>query len=193
MIHHFAAGSRSCCFRQQKITTNDGMPIAPLAMAMWMRLFPKRQVPAVALAASRNATTATTTSATSTSSWFSRSLSSSASSYNASDYYYYFHSTPPSSFATTTATWMMMRRLLRVPKTTITSITTPNSTSSNTSSSSISLLLLDLAIWLIKRTYQPSLLRKKRKCGYLKRRRTVGGRNILKRRTQKGRQRLFGA
>jgi large subunit ribosomal protein L34 len=50
-----------------------------------------------------------------------------------------------------------------------------------------------LAIWLIKRTFQPSLLRKKRKCGYLKRSKSVGGRKILKRRRAKGRQRLFGA
>lgn len=49
------------------------------------------------------------------------------------------------------------------------------------------------AIWLIKRTYQPSLLKKKRQCGYMKRRQSVGGRRILKRRRQKGRKRLFGA
>lgn len=53
--------------------------------------------------------------------------------------------------------------------------------------------ILSWAIWLIKRTYQPSILKKKRKCGYLKRRLTVGGRNIFKRRRQKGRKRLFGA
>ena len=48
-------------------------------------------------------------------------------------------------------------------------------------------------IWFIKRTYQPSLLRKKRKSGFLKRKKTVGGRKILKRRRAKGRARLFGA
>jgi large subunit ribosomal protein L34 len=48
-------------------------------------------------------------------------------------------------------------------------------------------------IWLIKRTYQPSIIRKKRKCGYLTRSKTVGGRKILKRRQAKGRARLFGA
>ncbi|MGK3754780.1 MAG: large subunit ribosomal protein L34 [Bacillariaceae sp.] len=58
---------------------------------------------------------------------------------------------------------------------------------------SFSSSILSWAIWLIKRTYQPSLLKKKRKCGYLKRRQTVGGRKILKRRRQKGRKRLFGA
>lgn len=47
--------------------------------------------------------------------------------------------------------------------------------------------------WLIKRTFQPSIIRKKRKCGYLKRSKSVGGRKILRRRMQKGRARLFGA
>jgi len=59
--------------------------------------------------------------------------------------------------------------------------------SSNSSS------IFSWAIWLIKRTYQPSLLKKKRQCGYMKRRQSVGGRRILKRRRQKGRKRLFGA
>lgn len=62
-------------------------------------------------------------------------------------------------------------------------------TLSNSNSSSI----LSWAIWLIKRTYQPSLLKKKRQCGYMKRRQSVGGRRILKRRRKKGRKRLFGA
>lgn len=53
--------------------------------------------------------------------------------------------------------------------------------------------VLSWAIWLIKRTYQPSLLKKKRQCGYMKRKQTVGGRRILKRRRKKGRKRLFGA
>mmetsp|Transcript_1712 Transcript_1712/g.3605 ORF Transcript_1712/g.3605 Transcript_1712/m.3605 type:complete len:150 (-) Transcript_1712:240-689(-) len=53
--------------------------------------------------------------------------------------------------------------------------------------------ILNWAIWLIKRTYQPSLLKKKRQCGYMKRKQTVGGRRILKRRKKKGRKRLFGA
>jgi large subunit ribosomal protein L34 len=61
------------------------------------------------------------------------------------------------------------------------------------SASFSSSFLSSLAIWFIKRTYQPSLLRKKRKCGYLKRRQSVGGRKILQRRKAKGRQRLFGA
>mmetsp|Transcript_4752 Transcript_4752/g.10629 ORF Transcript_4752/g.10629 Transcript_4752/m.10629 type:complete len:154 (-) Transcript_4752:206-667(-) len=53
--------------------------------------------------------------------------------------------------------------------------------------------VLSWAIWLIKRTYQPSILKKKRQCGYMKRKQSVGGRRILKRRRQKGRKRLFGA
>jgi len=48
-------------------------------------------------------------------------------------------------------------------------------------------------IVLIKRTFQPSLIRKKRKCGYLKRRRSKDGRKIFLRRRAKGRARLFGA
>mmetsp|Transcript_50146 Transcript_50146/g.76261 ORF Transcript_50146/g.76261 Transcript_50146/m.76261 type:complete len:118 (+) Transcript_50146:124-477(+) len=48
-------------------------------------------------------------------------------------------------------------------------------------------------IWLIKRTFQPSLLRKKRKYGHLRRKESVGGRKILKRRMAKKRARLFGA
>eukprot|EP00536_Pseudo-nitzschia_multiseries_P016388 jgi/Psemu1/46026/gm1.46026_g len=53
--------------------------------------------------------------------------------------------------------------------------------------------ILSWAVWLIKRTYQPSLLKKKRQCGYMKRKQSVGGRRIFKRRRQKGRKRLFGA
>ena len=67
-------------------------------------------------------------------------------------------------------------------------MTLPRETTLNSSSSIVS-----WAIWLIKRTYQPSLLRKKRQCGYMKRRKSVGGRRILKRRRMKGRKRLFGA
>lgn len=66
-------------------------------------------------------------------------------------------------------------------------------TRETTLDSSNSSSILSWAIWLIKRTYQPSLLKKKRQCGYMKRRQSVGGRRILKRRRQKGRKRLFGA
>jgi large subunit ribosomal protein L34 len=52
--------------------------------------------------------------------------------------------------------------------------------------------LQDLAVWFVKRTFQPSIIRKKRKMGFLVRQRTVGGRNVLARRKAKGRMRLGG-
>ena len=54
-------------------------------------------------------------------------------------------------------------------------------------------LLGDLSIWLIKRTFQPSLVRKRRKHGFLRRQESVGGRKVLKRRRAKGRMRLGGS
>jgi len=48
------------------------------------------------------------------------------------------------------------------------------------------------SVWLIKRTFQPSIVRKKRKTGFLVRQRTVGGRRTLNRRRAKGRWRLGG-
>lgn len=53
-------------------------------------------------------------------------------------------------------------------------------------------LLGSPSILLIKRTFQPSILRKRRKHGFLKRQKSVGGRRVLKRRLQKGRARLGG-
>ena len=53
--------------------------------------------------------------------------------------------------------------------------------------------LLDLSIWLIKRTFQPSIVRKRRKHGFLRRKESVGGRRVLKRRALKGRMRLGGS
>lgn len=47
-------------------------------------------------------------------------------------------------------------------------------------------------LWMVKRTFQPSVIRKKRKTGFLVRQRTVGGRRILNRRRAKGRWRLGG-
>jgi large subunit ribosomal protein L34 len=58
--------------------------------------------------------------------------------------------------------------------------------------SSVAAALGNLAVWLIKRTFQPSLVKRKRRMGYLVRQRTPGGRNVLKRRRAKGRARLDG-
>ncbi len=54
-------------------------------------------------------------------------------------------------------------------------------------------LLGDLSTWLIKRTYQPSIIRKRRKHGFMRRKESVGGRRVLKRRLAKGRMRLGGS
>lgn len=53
-------------------------------------------------------------------------------------------------------------------------------------------MIENAATWLIKRTFQPSIIRKRRKTGFLKRQKSVGGRKMLKRRMLKGRARLAG-
>jgi len=50
--------------------------------------------------------------------------------------------------------------------------------------------LFDLSTWLIKRTFQPSIIRKRRKHGFRRRKESVGGNRVLKRRLAKGRMRL---
>jgi large subunit ribosomal protein L34 len=52
--------------------------------------------------------------------------------------------------------------------------------------------LLASAVWWIKRTFQPSIRRKKRKTGFLVRLRTKNGQKIISRRRHKGRKLLGG-
>ena len=50
--------------------------------------------------------------------------------------------------------------------------------------------LFQSGLWLIKRTFQPSLIRRKRKHGFLHRSSTKDGIAILRRRAKKGRRKL---
>lgn len=51
-------------------------------------------------------------------------------------------------------------------------------------------ILQSLAIFFIKRTYQPNIRKRKRKHGFLKRLKTRNGRKIIRRRLKKGRKYL---
>ena len=44
---------------------------------------------------------------------------------------------------------------------------------------------------MVKRTYQPNKRKRKKTHGFLKRKRTPGGRGVVKRRRQKGRKRVL--
>ena len=68
----------------------------------------------------------------------------------------------------------------------------PNSTALTVSNRPLLGNLWQECIWHIKRTFQPSLVRRKRKMGWLARKRHRHGRAILRRRKAKGRWRLCG-
>lgn len=70
-----------------------------------------------------------------------------------------------------------------------TTTTTTTSLTSTTPTAPMS-VWQDMAIWFMKRTFQPSIVRKKRKQGYLARQSTPGGRRVLQRRRLKGRKRI---
>ncbi len=94
---------------------------------------------------------------------------------------------------------LFSQQVLHLPTSTFENI---GSVATTTSSSLISVgeklvdslqsLLDDISTWFIKRTYQPSIIRKRRKHGFRRRKESVGGRRVLKRRMAKGRSRLGG-
>ena len=96
-------------------------------------------------------------------------------------------------------TSLFFTRLFHLPNPSfenIGSVTTTTSTSlisvGGTIVDSLQSLLGDLSTWFIKRTYQPSIISKRRKHGFRRRKESVGGRRVLKRRMAKGRIRLGG-
>mmetsp|Transcript_12700 Transcript_12700/g.23810 ORF Transcript_12700/g.23810 Transcript_12700/m.23810 type:complete len:126 (-) Transcript_12700:311-688(-) len=70
-------------------------------------------------------------------------------------------------------------------------IDTPKQTIVSSISESLPSLWNEFTL-LIKRTFQPSIIRKRRKTGFLTRHKSVGGRRVLERRARKGRARMGG-
>ena len=83
--------------------------------------------------------------------------------------------------------------ILAIATTANTSLISIGANAMNSLQSLLGDLLGDLSTWLIKRTYQPSIIRKRRKHGFMRRKESVGGRRVLKRRLAKGRMRLGGS
>jgi large subunit ribosomal protein L34 len=83
--------------------------------------------------------------------------------------------------------------IVAVATTTNTSLISIGTNAVNSLHSLLGDLFCDLSTWLIKRTYQPSIIRKRRKHGFMRRKESVGGRRVLKRRLAKGRMRLGGS
>ena len=99
------------------------------------------------------------------------------------------------AFFTRIATKTSYGVALKCNKTTITAMNPSLTTTLTTGTTTITQVLNDLLNSFIlynKRTFQPSIIRKKRKTGFLVRQRTVGGRKMLARRRAKGRARLGG-
>jgi large subunit ribosomal protein L34 len=119
---------------------------------------------------------------------------------------YLYYNTIPMVLNSVLASWTASSAAAAATTTTTATTTAYNDNNNNddddcysprttTLSSSLSLSSLSLFDWIIvhiKRTFQPSIIRKKRKTGFLVRLRTVGGRRTLARRKHKKRSRLGG-